>query len=93
MLIADLAGAERAVSVALEPHFWERLLEELGVEGDRRDLQRIFGTRTAERWEEWAAERHLPLAAVRLAERDDEANETASAPQRKRPSRRGEGRA
>ena len=92
MLIADLAGAERAVSVALEPHFWERLLEELGVEGDRRDLQRIFGTRTAEWWEEWAAERHLPLAAVRLAEHD-EANETASAPQRKRPSRRGEGRA
>jgi hypothetical protein len=76
----------------LQPHFWERLLEELGVEGDRRDLQRIFGTRTAERWEEWATERDLPLAAVRLVEQD-ETDETASAPQRKRPSRKGEGRA
>jgi alpha-methylacyl-CoA racemase len=63
---------------ALEKHFWERLLEELGIEGDgRRDLERIFQTRTAEQWEEWAAERDLPLAAVRDAERD----ENASAPE------------
>ena len=28
---------------ALDPHFWERLLQELGVKGDeRRDLERIF---------------------------------------------------
>jgi crotonobetainyl-CoA:carnitine CoA-transferase CaiB-like acyl-CoA transferase len=63
---------------ALEKHFWERLLEELGTEGDERlDLERIFQTRTAEQWEAWAAERDLPLAAVRDVERD----ETASAPE------------
>jgi len=36
---------------ALEPHFWERLLQELGVKGDRQDLEQIFETRTAEQWE------------------------------------------
>ena len=66
---------------ALERHFWERLLRELEVKGDRPDLQRIFETRTAEQWEEWAAERDLPLAAVRNAEHDErgEAGETVSA--------------
>jgi alpha-methylacyl-CoA racemase len=66
---------------ALEGDFWERLLRELGVEGDaRRDLERIFERRTAEQWEEWATERDLPLAAVRNAEygAQDEADETAS---------------
>jgi alpha-methylacyl-CoA racemase len=53
---------------ALEGHFWKRLLRELGVKGDRQHLERAFETRTAERWEEWAAERDLPLAAVRSAE-------------------------
>jgi alpha-methylacyl-CoA racemase len=50
---------------ALEPHFWDRLLRELGVRGDRRALEQAFETRTADQWEEWAAERDLPLAAVR----------------------------
>ncbi len=50
---------------ALEQHFWKRLLEELESTGDRRDLGRIFETRTARQWEAWAAERDLPLAAVR----------------------------
>ena len=50
---------------ALEPHFWERLLQELGVKGNRQDLGRIFETKTAEQWEEWAADRDFPLAAVR----------------------------
>jgi alpha-methylacyl-CoA racemase len=65
---------------ALEPHFWERLLQELGVKGDRRDLVRVFETRTAEKWEEWAAEHDLPLAAVRDAEQygENESDETAS---------------
>ena len=50
---------------ALEPHFWERLLQELEVDGDDyRDLQRVFETETANWWEEWAAARDLPLAAV-----------------------------
>ncbi len=36
---------------ALEPHFWERLLEELWVDGDeRRDLERTFETETAKHW-------------------------------------------
>jgi len=50
---------------ALEPHFWERLLQELEMKGDRQELERIFETKTAEQWEEWAKERDLPLAAVR----------------------------
>jgi alpha-methylacyl-CoA racemase len=34
---------------ALESHFWERSLQELGVRGDdRRDLERIFAAETAE---------------------------------------------
>lgn len=53
---------------ALEPHFWERLLQELEVDGDDyQDLQRIFETEPANRWEEWAAARDLPLVAVRDA--------------------------
>jgi len=50
---------------ALEPHFWERLLQELGGKGDRQDLEQTFETRTADQWEKWAAERDLPLTAVR----------------------------
>ena len=57
---------------ALEPHFWERLLKELGVDGDSQDLRRIFRTKTAEQWERWAVERDLPLAAVRNAEHDEQ---------------------
>jgi len=60
---------------ALEKHFWERLREELGIEGDeRRDLGRIFRTRSAGRWEEWAAGRDLPLAAVKDMEQDEAAS-------------------
>ncbi len=71
---------------ALEPHFWERLLEELGVDGDdRRDLERIFETETAEQWEEWAAARDLPLAAVRDVEWDAE-DENASVSERENTS-------
>jgi alpha-methylacyl-CoA racemase len=59
---------------ALEKHFWERLLGEFGIEGDDPgDLERIFETRTAEQWEEWAAERDLPLAAVKDVEQDENA--------------------
>jgi alpha-methylacyl-CoA racemase len=69
------------VLAALEGHFWERLLRELEVEDDRQHLERVFKTRTAEQWEEWAAERDLPLAAVRSAEYggQHEADETVSA--------------
>jgi crotonobetainyl-CoA:carnitine CoA-transferase CaiB-like acyl-CoA transferase len=51
---------------ALEPHFAERLLSELGLKkADRTELERIFSQRGAAEWERWAAEKDLPIAAVR----------------------------
>ena len=51
---------------ALEPHFAERLLAELSVKhAHRSELERIFLERSAAAWESWAAERDLPLVAVR----------------------------
>jgi alpha-methylacyl-CoA racemase len=51
---------------ALEPHFAEKLLSELGLKkADRKELERIFLRRKAASWEKWAAELDLPLAAVR----------------------------
>jgi alpha-methylacyl-CoA racemase len=53
---------------ALEPHFAERLLTGLNLKrADRGELERIFLERSAAEWESWAAERDLPLAAVRQA--------------------------
>lgn len=50
---------------ALEPHFAKRLILELGLpSADRDELTRIFLTRTAAGWQEWAAQRDLPLAAI-----------------------------
>ncbi len=55
------------VSVAaLEPHFRQRLFDELGLENPGyQDLARTFLTRTAGEWESWATEHDLPLAALR----------------------------
>ncbi len=51
---------------ALEPHFAQRLLSELALgKADRAELERVFLQRSAAEWERWAAERDLPLAAVR----------------------------
>ena len=51
---------------ALEPHFAQRLLAEFKLaQPDRSALERIFLERTAAAWESWAAERDLPLVAVR----------------------------
>lgn len=51
---------------ALEPHFAEHLLSELNLrKADRSELERIFLERSASEWESWAAERDLPLVAVR----------------------------
>ena len=51
---------------ALEPHFAERLLSELGLKkADRPALERIFRQRKAASWEKWATELDLPLVAVR----------------------------
>lgn len=53
---------------ALEPHFAEKLLSELGLKkADRTALERIFLQRKAAAWEKWAAELDLPLVAVREA--------------------------
>lgn len=54
---------------ALEPHFAERLLSELGLKNaDRSELERIFLQRRSASWEKWAAELDLPLVAVRETE-------------------------
>ena len=54
---------------ALEPQFAERLLAELGLKkADRAELERIFSQRGAAEWERWAAERDLPMVAVRQPE-------------------------
>ena len=53
---------------ALEPHFWQRFKEELGLNDapvEVLSLQSIFMTRTAAEWEIWATARDLPLTAVR----------------------------
>jgi crotonobetainyl-CoA:carnitine CoA-transferase CaiB-like acyl-CoA transferase len=48
---------------ALEPHFWQRLTEELEA-SDAQDLARVFLTQTAPYWEAWGAARDVPLAAL-----------------------------
>ena len=51
---------------ALETHFLENLLLELGLEeATREDLEEAFSHKTAEEWEQWAQERDLPLAVLR----------------------------
>ena len=51
---------------ALEPHFAQRLLSELGLaSADRNQLEQAFRVRSAADWEEWAQQRDLPVAAVR----------------------------
>ena len=59
--------AEGWIAVAaLEPHFASRMLSELGLaSADHAHLERVFRTRTATAWEQWAIERDLPLAAVK----------------------------
>ena len=53
---------------ALEPHFAERLLSELGLkQADRTALEKIFRQRKAGSWEKWATELDLPLVAVQEA--------------------------
>jgi alpha-methylacyl-CoA racemase len=53
---------------ALEPHFAQKLLAELGLKkADRTALERIFLQRKAASWEKWAAGLDLPLVAVQEA--------------------------
>jgi crotonobetainyl-CoA:carnitine CoA-transferase CaiB-like acyl-CoA transferase len=51
---------------ALEPHFQQKLQQELGLASLSQDaLATAFRLRTADEWEKWAAERGLPITAVR----------------------------
>jgi crotonobetainyl-CoA:carnitine CoA-transferase CaiB-like acyl-CoA transferase len=61
------AAAEGWIAVAaLEPHFLEKLRQELDLASPtREDLARIFLTRTASEWEEWAEPRGLPISALK----------------------------
>ena len=52
---------------ALEPHFWEKVQQELDVSNPgRAELERVFKKRSAAEWERWAAERDVPICAVPL---------------------------
>jgi alpha-methylacyl-CoA racemase len=51
---------------ALEPHFWRKLSDELGLlSPSHEQLQVAFLDRSAAQWQAWAQERDLPLVAVR----------------------------
>jgi alpha-methylacyl-CoA racemase len=50
----------------LEPHFWKNLQTELGVANANHEmLAASFIMRKSEEWERWAAQRDLPIAAIR----------------------------
>jgi crotonobetainyl-CoA:carnitine CoA-transferase CaiB-like acyl-CoA transferase len=56
---------EGSVAIAaLERHFRTRLYASLNLR-DGSDLSAVMTTRTAAEWEEWAAQRDLPIAAIR----------------------------
>ena len=60
---------------ALEPHFWQKLTVELGVDpsGEAGEaLREAFLNQTARYWQRWAEERDLPVLALPegLAEQD-----------------------
>lgn len=62
------AAQDGYVAVAcLEPHFRRRLFDELSVDGSQASLERVFRTRTAHAWEQWAEIRDLPLVRVSSA--------------------------
>jgi crotonobetainyl-CoA:carnitine CoA-transferase CaiB-like acyl-CoA transferase len=59
-------ASEGYVAVAaMEPHFMMRLLDGLGVDGTAEQLAAAFLTASAVHWQAWAAERDIPLVAVR----------------------------
>jgi crotonobetainyl-CoA:carnitine CoA-transferase CaiB-like acyl-CoA transferase len=57
---------------ALEPHFQKRLVAELHLEtvetASHEKLAAVFAARSAAEWQLWAAQRDLPLVAVRVAQ-------------------------
>lgn len=61
------ARTGRVAVAALEPHFWTRLLELLGVEGTHEALAAAFLGRDAQEWETWGTTHDVPVVAVREA--------------------------
>ena len=56
---------------ALEPHFAERLAQALQLESlSVETLRARFATETADHWQRWAAERDLPIVALRPPSND-----------------------
>ena len=56
---------------ALEPHFAERLAKELGIEKlSVEALRKRFSAETADHWQRWAAQRDLPIVALRPPSND-----------------------
>lgn len=52
---------------ALEPHFWNKLTGELGLTNvSYGDLQKVFFTRTALEWENWASVHDIPISSLNL---------------------------
>ncbi|MGK9272578.1 CoA transferase [Williamsia muralis] len=50
---------------ALEPHFWERTRDGLGVDGTQEELERTFLSRSTREWEEVAERLDIPLIGIR----------------------------
>lgn len=59
------ARSGRVALAALEPHFWARTRELLGVEGAHDELAEVFRQRDAQEWEAWGIEHDVPVVAVR----------------------------
>ncbi len=49
---------------AIEPHFAQRVLGELNVDGSTEAFAKAFSTKTAIQWEHWAKEKDIPLVAI-----------------------------
>lgn len=49
---------------AIEPHFAQRVLGELNVDGSTEAFAQAFSTKTAIQWEHWAKEKDIPLVVV-----------------------------
>jgi alpha-methylacyl-CoA racemase len=49
---------------AIEPHFAQRVLGELNVDGSTEAFAQVFSTKTAIQWEHWAKEKDIPLVAI-----------------------------
>ncbi|USQ75914.1 CoA transferase [Ornithinimicrobium cryptoxanthini] len=59
-----LARSGRVAVAALEPHFWARLLDLLGIGGTHAELAAAFLERDAQDWEAWGSEHDVPVVAV-----------------------------